>query len=457
MPTVKTQTACSQRWRLARGGVFCASVGVLFFAGTSAASAQELPKELPTRVPAQFMSYQGAPWLERAERITEEMPDEMLAAMGLENGDVVADIGVGSGYHARRMARLVAPTGTVYGVDIQPEMLEILRGHIEREGLSGIVPVLSEFDDPKLPESEIDWILLVDVYHEFSDHEAMLAKMRQALKPDGRVALVEYRVEDGTGDHIKPDHRMSVRQVLSEWNPAGFDLVELHEFLPGQHLFVFQPTRGDRGPDSLPVIEEYDLFEAVREGLVEVTATGQDSETVRLSIQRHGTDPIVVTFPVGTYFESAGRASDMVARRDGAVVLRGDGPTTWTVLARSTYRERPAPRPQDVLEIQPADEHRATRNVVWQFQGISIHPVLAPVIEQLSLWIASENAGYDALAELASTVPISTERAVALAAAYTAQAGIDITAMRIWTDREKFVPALTDESLKRFFQARDQP
>ena len=432
----------------------CGCVGLLLCLGLSPASAQELPLELPDRVPAQFMSYQGAPWLERAERVAEEMPDEMLAAMGLQDGDVVADIGVGSGYHARRMARLVAPTGTVYGVDIQPEMLEILRGHIEREGLTGIVPILSEFDDPKLPEGEIDWILLVDVYHEFSNHQAMLAKMREALKPDGRVALVEYRVEDGTGDHIKPDHRMSIRQVLSEWTPAGFDLVELHEFLPGQHLFVFQPDSGTSGNEPRSVIAEYDLLEAVRDGRVEVSVAGQDAETVSLMIRRTQPETMVITFPVGTYFESDGRASDMVARRDGAIVLRDDSPETWSVLARKVHRTRPVPQAQDGFQIRPADERRATRNVVWHFQGINLNPGIASVIEQLALWIASENAGYDDLVEHALGAPIPTEQAVALAAAYTSIAGIDIAMKQIWADREKFVPALTDESLKRFFEGR---
>jgi SAM-dependent methyltransferase len=398
------------------------------------------------------MSYQGAPWLERAERVAEEMPDEMLAAMGLQDGDVVADIGVGSGYHARRMARLVAPTGTVYGVDIQPEMLEILRGHIEREGLTGIVPILSEFDDPKLPEGEIDWILLVDVYHEFSNHRAMLAKMREALKPDGRVALVEYRVEDGTGDHIKPDHRMSIRQVLSEWTPAGFDLVDLHEFLPGQHLFVFQPDSGNSGNEPRSVIVEYDLLEAVRDGRVEVSVAGQDAETVSLMIRRTQPETMVITFPVGTYFESDGGASDMVARRDGAIVLRDDSPETWSVLARKVHRTRPVPQTQDGFQIRPADQRRATRNVVWHFQGINLNPGIASVIEQLALWIASENAGYDDLVEHASGGPIPTQQAVALAAAYTSIAGIDITTKQIWADREKFVPALTDESLRSYFE-----
>ena len=328
------------------------------FVGPSSASAQVQSVELPARVPAPFMSYQGAGWLERPERAAEEMPDQMVAMMGLEDGDVVADIGAGSGFFTRRMARLVAPTGTVYAVDIQPEMLEILQGHVEREGVTGVVPVLSEFDDPKLPEGEIDWILLVDVYHEFGDHVAMLAKMREALKSDGRVALLEYRVEDGTGDHIRGDHRMSARQVLSEWGPAGFDLIEIHEFLPSQHLFIFRPSReggggggaaarsgaAGVGAGSGPVIADYDLLEALDEGHIELNASELGAETVNLTISRTRPEPMVITLPVGTYFETAEDASDLIARRDGVVVLLEDGETEWQILARNVQPTLAAPQ-----------------------------------------------------------------------------------------------------------------
>ncbi len=420
--------------------------------------AQELSVELPERVPAQFMSYLGADWLERPERIAEEMPDEMLAAMGLQDGDVVADIGVGSGFHTRRMAKLVAPSGEVFAVDIQPEMLEILRGHVEREGLTGITPVLSEMDDPKLPEDAIDWILLVDVYHEFSNPERMLAKMRDALKADGKVALVEYRVEDGTGDHIKADHRMSVHQVLSEWIPAGFKLIELHEFLPGQHMFIFQPAGRDAtaGSASQPAIPSYGILEAMAEGHVEVDVSGMGAESVNLTIRRTRPEPMVITFPVGTYFEARGGATDMIARRDGVVILREDGPQNWTVLTRKVHRTRAVPQSSDGFEIRVAEDHIAERNVMWLFQGMGMHPVLAPVVEPFALWMASEDAGYDDLAELAADAPIPAEEAIALAAAYMEQALIDITQKRIWADREKFVPALTDPGLKRVFDNRNQ-
>ena len=432
--------------------------GLLLCVGLNSTGAQELPVELPQRVPAQFMSYQGAGWLERPERVAEEMPDDMLAMMGLEDGDVVADIGAGSGFFTRRMARLVAPTGTVFAVDIQPEMLEILQGYVEEEGLTGIVPVLSEFDDPKLPEGEIDWILLVDVYHEFGNHEAMLAKMRQALKRDGRVALLEYRVEDGTGDHIKGDHRMSVRQVLSEWKPAGFDLVELHEFLPSQHLFIFQPTpqEGTAAIELRPIIANYDVLGAISEGLIEVSAADSGPETVTMTIRRTRPEPMVITLPVGTYFETQGRAIDMIVRRDGAIVLFEDGPQTWPVLARSMPPTGPASQPRDRFEIRSADDNIAMRNVMWLFQGLNLHPLVAPVVQQLALWIASEDAGCDDLVEHASTAPIPAEEVVALGVAYLDSSGTDVTQMRIWADRERFVPALTDRGLRSYFETRDR-
>lgn len=195
------------------------------------------------RRPAPVMSWLGADWLERPGRDEEQRPDEVIRTMGLRDGHVVADLGCGSGYFARRMARAVAPTGRVYAVDVQPQMIDILKRRAEAEGLANVVPVLGEGEDPKLAAGSLDWILLVDVYHELQQPKAMLARMREALKPTGRVALVEYRLEGTTALHIREEHRMSPRQVLAEWEPAGFRLVARHEFLPTQHFFVFESTR----------------------------------------------------------------------------------------------------------------------------------------------------------------------------------------------------------------------
>jgi predicted methyltransferase len=160
--------------------------------------------------------------------------------MALQPGDVVADLGCGSGFYARRLAKAVTPGGRVYCVDVQPEMIRMARVLAAREGVSdAIVPVLAEETDPRLPPGALDWILLVDVYHELQQPGPVLAALRSALAPEGRVALVEYRLEGVTASHIKLDHRMSPAQVLAEWEPAGFRLVEQIETLPSQHLFVF--------------------------------------------------------------------------------------------------------------------------------------------------------------------------------------------------------------------------
>jgi len=192
------------------------------------------------RRPAPVMGWQGAAWLERADRDEEQRPDEVIRKMGLRDGQVVADLGAGSGYFTRRMAQAVAPSGRVYAVDVQPEMIALLKSNLEKAGIENVVAVLSTADDPKLPTGALDWILLVDVYHELQQPKAVLARMREALKPAGRVALVEYRLEGLTALHIREEHRMSPKQVLAEWEPAGFRLVKRHEFLPTQHFFVFE-------------------------------------------------------------------------------------------------------------------------------------------------------------------------------------------------------------------------
>src|SRR5437660_789614 len=132
---------------------------------------------------ATVMGFEGADWLERAEREDEEEPERALDALELKKGDTVADIGAGSGYITARIAKRVGPTGRVYAEDIQPEMLALLQQRIARQQLTNVTPVLGLFDDPKLPASAIDVELLVDVYHEFSEPQQMLRGLRTALKP----------------------------------------------------------------------------------------------------------------------------------------------------------------------------------------------------------------------------------------------------------------------------------
>jgi len=204
--------------------------------------------QAPARVPAPVMSAHGADWLERAEREAEEQPQLVIDAMKLRPGDVVAEVGAGSGYMTRRLARAVAPTGVVYANDIQSEMLDRLRENAARERITGIVPILGSEEDPKLPKGALDWILLVDVYHEFQQPAPMLARMRESLKAKGKIALVEYRAEGDSADHIRAEHRMSREQVLGEWLPAGYRLESIVESLPSQRLFIFSKTA--RGPGS---------------------------------------------------------------------------------------------------------------------------------------------------------------------------------------------------------------
>ena len=190
------------------------------------------------RTPARTMSVAGAGWLVRPERIAEEQPDQMLTALEIEPGSVVADIGAGVGYHTWRLSEIVGPSGRVIAEDIQPAMLELLRRNIEERNLSNVDSVLGTPTDPRLPEATIDLVLMVDVYHEFSDYRSMMLAIQKALKPDGRVVLVEFRKEDPKVP-ILPLHKMSEEEVRAELEPLGFHFVENINFLPWQHILIF--------------------------------------------------------------------------------------------------------------------------------------------------------------------------------------------------------------------------
>ena len=200
---------------------------------------EDPPPVYKGRQVAAVMSYRGAGWLEREGRADEEDTAALLAKLDLQPGQTVADLGCGSGYYSRRMATAVGPEGTVFAVDIQPEMLRILRELAAREGISNIVPVQSQEDDPYLPEGEIDWILLVDVYHELQQPEPMLAAMREALAPGGRIALVEYRLEAAMPREAYNGRTGGVRARRAVGGPA--DPAPLH--LPGGGV---SPAHGNR-------------------------------------------------------------------------------------------------------------------------------------------------------------------------------------------------------------------
>jgi SAM-dependent methyltransferase len=181
------------------------------------------------------MSYHGAPWLMRDNREAEERTSQVLEQLQLKPGMVVCDMGCGNGYFTLPMAEQVGPTGKVVAVDIQPEMLQLLSRRLVEAGLDNVDVILGSVVDPKLPEGEIDLLLMVDVYHEFSHPEQMLAAIRRSLKPDGVVALVEYRAEDPRIP-IYPEHKMSKKQILKEYRANGFRLVRQYDGLPVQHL-----------------------------------------------------------------------------------------------------------------------------------------------------------------------------------------------------------------------------
>jgi ubiquinone/menaquinone biosynthesis C-methylase UbiE len=187
------------------------------------------------------MGVQGADWLNRPEREKEENPEGALDALAIHAGMIVGDVGAGTGYMSLRLAKRVGPSGKVYANDIQPEMLRRLRENAARAGLTNIETVQGEEADPKLPPGHLDLVLLVDVYHEFSKPRQMIDKIREALKPDGRLVLLEYRKEDPSVP-IREEHKMTVAEVKAELEPQGFVLSRVIETLPRQHILILTKT-----------------------------------------------------------------------------------------------------------------------------------------------------------------------------------------------------------------------
>jgi SAM-dependent methyltransferase len=188
---------------------------------------------------AKVMSYHGAPWLERPERMQEERPDLVLAALDLKSGMQVADIGAGSGYYSSRMAERVGPDGTVYAVDVQPEMLDILRLQMKQQKISNVRPFQGSETDPKLPAGALDLAIMVDVYHEFEYPYEMLAAIVRSLKPGGRVVFVEFRGDDPEVP-IKAVHTMTEAQLKKEAAVQPLEWVKTVGGLPWQHVIVFR-------------------------------------------------------------------------------------------------------------------------------------------------------------------------------------------------------------------------
>jgi ubiquinone/menaquinone biosynthesis C-methylase UbiE len=209
-------------------------------AAAAFAASQASPGRHPIsgREYARPMGVAGAPWLDRAEREREEQPTRALQIMQIAPGMTVADIGAGSGYFTERLARLVGPSGQVFATDIQPGMIDLLKRRLSAQAIQNVSVILSEPANPLLPAGAIDLALMVDVYHELGDPQTVLKHIRTALKPEGRLVLVEYKGEDPTIP-ILPSHKMTVAQAKTELEAEGFTLATAVSSLPRQHVLIF--------------------------------------------------------------------------------------------------------------------------------------------------------------------------------------------------------------------------
>jgi ubiquinone/menaquinone biosynthesis C-methylase UbiE len=196
---------------------------------------------------ADVMSFAGADWLIRETREQEEQPEAMLNALKIPEGATVADVGAGVGYTSVRLSKRVGPKGTVLATDLQPEMIAMLRDNLRTTGVKNVKPLLCTVKDTKLPDGAVDLILMVDVYHESADPETTLKGMRKALKPGGRLVLIEFRGEDPEVP-IKPEHKMTVAQAKKEVTPQGFVFKDSIEILPWQHIIIFEKPKDEADP-----------------------------------------------------------------------------------------------------------------------------------------------------------------------------------------------------------------
>jgi len=192
---------------------------------------------------APVMGVNGADWLDREERQREEQPEKAILAFHLKPGMQVGDVGAGTGFYSLRIAQAVSPGGVVYAEDIQPGMLERLNSNAAGQHVGNVVTVLGTESDPRLPAGKLDLVVLVDVYHEFSRPQRMLDRIRDSLKPDGRLALLEFRKEDPSVP-IRPEHKMSVDEVRAEVTPEGYRFEEVVDTLPWQHIIFFRKAEG---------------------------------------------------------------------------------------------------------------------------------------------------------------------------------------------------------------------
>jgi ubiquinone/menaquinone biosynthesis C-methylase UbiE len=219
--------------------VLSASLIALLFLSANALTQSTHP--VTGRKIAPVMGISGADWLDRNERENEEHPDIAIAELNLKPGMFVGDVGAGTGFYSLRLAKAVGPDGIVYANDIQPGMLERLKANASAQHISNVVTILGTESDPKLPAGKLDLVILVDVYHEFSRPQRMLNRIRDSLKPNGRLVLLEYRKEDPSVP-IRPEHKMSVQEVKAEVIPEGYRFEKVFDTMPWQHIIFFRKS-----------------------------------------------------------------------------------------------------------------------------------------------------------------------------------------------------------------------
>jgi ubiquinone/menaquinone biosynthesis C-methylase UbiE len=198
---------------------------------------------------AHVMGHAAADWLERPEREAEEAPGILMKALKLRNGEIICDLGAGSGYLTVRLAAAVGEKGRVKAVDVQPEMIELLKQRLDREKIENVDLILGDEKNPHLPASSVDTVLMVDVYHEFEYPYEMMEHIVRSLRPGGRVVFVEYRKEDPNVP-IKTVHKMTADQVAKEMKAVGLSLRERIEVLPRQHILIFARPDATTQPSS---------------------------------------------------------------------------------------------------------------------------------------------------------------------------------------------------------------
>ncbi len=214
----------------------------LLFLLPAVSAAQTSPPGIERQT--ELVDPQTAAWFYRPERVESEKPEQLLDLLGITEGDVVADIGAGVGFFSLRAAERVGPTGKVLAVDVQQEMIDGLEMMMERFGHENIVPILGNVDDPKLPADSVDHVLIVISYHEWSHPVEMMRHIRNAMKDDGQMLIVEYKAED-LSSRVQPLHKMSEVEIMEEIPALGFRRDRVIDIVPSQHVFVFKKTEVD--------------------------------------------------------------------------------------------------------------------------------------------------------------------------------------------------------------------